>query len=452
MRSRAPGEGAKGEDENHRWLLRFLRGPVESMTGGELGASPSDWRALLECAGRHGLSPLVYGRLLAGASAPRIPEAVLESLRIAFLTNAAKNALAYRDLQGVLGAFDRRRIPAIILKGAFLAGLVYGHIGHRTMGDIDLLVRRGDMASAAEALQSIGYRFEMGMVPDIDAWCRVRRHLPRLHKPPGPGIELHWTILPPLSACAVDVESLWNRSRPATLAGSSSRCLAPEDLLLHLCVHGAFGDGAAFCIGLRPFCDIAAVVRRFGAEIDWERLANRALDWGVGRWVHLALALAHELLDAVVPDACMRALSPADPDARCLALAREQALSAGRLTLSAEARMALAPLKGLERSVAAPFSGGGSALVRTLFQPQSDPESGLSLLRSGSPNRRGRIRHLVHMLARGAEIASHSIMHPGQALILIRQFHRDALLRRRLDEALARSGCNGAGQRTQSSS
>jgi hypothetical protein len=103
--------------------------------------------------------------------------------------------------------------------------------------------------------------------------------------------------------------------------------LSPEDLLLHLCLHSAYGHGwKQFDGGLRQLADIAAVVRHHAATLDWHRVGQRAHDWRAERCVWLGLVTARDLLQAPVPDAVLDRIE--QPQARWAHFARELALGA----------------------------------------------------------------------------------------------------------------------------
>ena len=120
-------------------------------------------------------------------------------------------------------------------------------------------------------------------------------------------MELHWRLaandLPPQG-------DLWQRAVPC--ASPRRLGLCPEDLLLHLCVHGCYGH--RFVIGLRPICDVAEVVRRYGGTLAWADVEARARRFGWHRGVYLMLRLAKEMLGAAVPDEMLRALPSGNLD------------------------------------------------------------------------------------------------------------------------------------------
>lgn len=133
-------------------------------------------------------------------------------------------------------------------------------------------------------------------------------------------MEVHWAI-DPAGALSIDTEQLWAHSVPVSFNGIDALALGPVDLLLHLCVHAAYNH--KFTMGLRPYLDIAETVRCFDSE-GWERVQQRAEQWGAQRGVYLVLRLARELVGAAVPPSVLDRLRPRDCDASILRAAETQ--------------------------------------------------------------------------------------------------------------------------------
>ena len=93
-------------------------------------------------------------------------------------------------------------------------------------------------------------------------------------------------------------------------------------LALHASAHHVFSS-----FGIRPLCDIAELLRRFGDTLDWEAAQQRAHDWGAGHALYLTLRLAREMLGAAVPTLLLAALQPADFDSRYLVWARARLMA-----------------------------------------------------------------------------------------------------------------------------
>ena len=254
-------------DQNQpiEWLLDCLRAGTAEEKSARLGRlSESDWNQVLDVAMRHGVAPLLYDRLRPLSSNCHIPPAVLLNLPVAYLANAARNLRIYHQLGQVLTALQEQGIPVIVLKGAHLAELVYGNIALRTMCDLDLLVRKDDLARTAARLQELGYAWND--CQGVEAASATSHHLPPFLRPGAAPIEIHWTIAGLRLGLNIERDGLWERSRAVVVAGVETLVLSPEDLLLHLCMHA--GSHHGFNVGLRPFCDIAQTLMHHLAEME----------------------------------------------------------------------------------------------------------------------------------------------------------------------------------------
>jgi Uncharacterised nucleotidyltransferase len=121
------------------------------------------------------------------------------------------------------------------------------------------------------------------------------------------------------------MDGIWRRARPIELSGRRASVLAPEDLVLYLCLqadnHGFFnraalpilpGEELAFAMWsnnrLIRFTDIYETVRRHGARLDWDLLVEQARSAGIQGTAHASLTLTAALLGSTAPEAVLAAL------------------------------------------------------------------------------------------------------------------------------------------------
>jgi len=286
-----------------------------------VGREPTiDWTRVVDVAIERNLAPLLLSRLRQADAEARVPAEEWARLQRAFLVSVGRSERVRRGLGRLLAALGEQGMSVVVLKGAYLAEAVYGDIALRPMGDVDLLVREAELEPAQVVLDELG-----GVHREYDGSESgfVRgRHLP--HTTVGRlVVELHWNIVSPAGPVQVDVAGLWRRARPCRVAGVQTLCLAPEDLLLHLCLHTCYEDHLA---SLRGLVDITETARRFRGELDWEQLAARAGQWGGSRYVGLALHLARAMLGADVPEPALALLVPGGISPDMLEAARQSLL------------------------------------------------------------------------------------------------------------------------------
>lgn len=266
-------------------------GNIRALVAGEL-----DWESLLSLAVRHGMIPLLHFHLNALRIRPR-EAAVAARLREYALRISAMNAYLTGELRHLLAAFEARGVGAIPYKGPALALEAYGSVALRYFCDLDILVRKRDFAAAREILAERGLHPYQGLdIAQQSVMLRTQCNVPFTRDDDRTIVEIHWEVAARNYSRALDEEGLWSRSRPSVFEGVGVHLLAPEDLLLALCVHGS----KHLWERLSWVCDIAQLVgRRPG--FDWDSLLKRSRATGSTRLLLLGLNLAGDLLGASLP-------------------------------------------------------------------------------------------------------------------------------------------------------
>jgi hypothetical protein len=141
-------------------------------------------------------------------------------------------------LKGVLSAFHRANLPLIALKGPCLAERIYGDASLRTCFDLDLLVRRVDLARAEQLIADIGFAPNSHADDYHRAWSRKSLNL-----------ELHHNVENP-HAFDFDIDAAWARAEPSQFHSAPVWLLAPRDELLYLCLHAARHRFERLCLML----------------------------------------------------------------------------------------------------------------------------------------------------------------------------------------------------------
>ena len=114
-----------------------------------------DWQGILRKTERWGLAPLVYTNLRQAAQSGQVPKPVAERLRHLYHRDTIHGVARRELLRATLLRFAEASVPVIVLKGAALATLVYPSPALRPMGDLDLLVHRGDRERVDEVLRGL---------------------------------------------------------------------------------------------------------------------------------------------------------------------------------------------------------------------------------------------------------------------------------------------------------
>jgi hypothetical protein len=304
-------------------LLGCLHQDATRLNSSDLAEfSPDDWQAVLTLARNQRVQPLLYRRLASRSLPQDPPSEVMTRLRARYLRVASHGLRLQQELGDVVDALAAADVPVIALKGIYLASCVYDNVALREMNDIDVLVPRDTLRQASARLNALGYApINPG---SIDQDVAISHHLDLLIKDDRVAVEVHWNLTRPGLPYSIEPEELWQRMVPVRIAGRDLWSLALEDLILHLCVHTSYQH--QFIFGLRPSCDLAEVLARHGADLDWDALLQRAERWRWQRGVFLALRLARDLVGADVPEEVLARLRPTGFDERIAHMARLQIL------------------------------------------------------------------------------------------------------------------------------
>jgi hypothetical protein len=259
-----------------------------------LKESPS-WHEVLRLARRHRLEALVARHL------PHLDEAMPEDIRETLVSSRRDGAaLMLRrsaQLLEMLCGFRRCGIPAVPYKGPALAVQLYGDPCARPPGDLDVLVRPGDVLHARRALEDMGYRPRHPLEPGQLGFMIRKGYHQEFVRPDGAWVELHWAFTGREFPFGLQLDDLLPRLRTVRLGGHPLPAIPPEELLLVLCVHGAKHrwDHLEWLAGV-------AELLRITPELDEEKVLTDSARLGARRTLHLGLALAGLVLDGPVPE------------------------------------------------------------------------------------------------------------------------------------------------------
>jgi hypothetical protein len=284
--------------------------------------SDDDWDDLVVTAIALGLAPLLHWQLSqVDLTAPPLALAKLALTRQA---HARRNEAIVQQLAEILAACRDHQVDVLVLKGALLAPTLYAEAGLRPMNDIDLLFRPSDLIKAGSVLESLGYT---GKHKTADEGPGVTKHVstyrragnqgatPNPYLSPGADrtVEPHGSLEESWFGLKIDMTpGVWDRAVPITLHHQPAYCLSTGDLLLHLIVHAVFHVimGASVFVQLY---DIAQVLAKRPAELDWPQFLSLAGQAGAQPLAYAGLYWAKTVYKAPVPDAPLAELASACP-------------------------------------------------------------------------------------------------------------------------------------------
>ena len=274
--------------QNAMLLVDALRDPASTE-----GLDTDGWTALLAMARAEQLIGTL-ARRLAGLPLPDAVARILEEARV----NAE-----YQRRSALWEADSARRALAdypgkvVLMKGTAYAAAGLKASEGRHIGDLDIMVARGDLPQVESALLAAGWEWVKEDTYD-DAYYRDHMHElpPLIHKERDRMIDVHHTILP-LTARP--------RPDPATMLADAVELenglyiFSPTDMVIHSAAH-LFADGELDG-GLRNLWDIHCLLTEFADEAFWPALKSRARHHQLWPAVCRAARLAYWLYDTEIP-------------------------------------------------------------------------------------------------------------------------------------------------------
>jgi hypothetical protein len=194
-----------------------------------------DWDYLFLLARRHAVVPLVYNQLKNFVSPER-----LQTFKQHYQENSARNIVLSNELCRIIRLLADFGIEAIPYKGPVLSLFAYDDLALRRFVDLDVIVKKRDVARARDVLLADSYTLSKPLSESQqELLLRTQHNLQFTKDNRRLILELHWEVAPHLFASTVQGDALWNNLVPFELDGITVKTFSADDLLFSLCVHGS---------------------------------------------------------------------------------------------------------------------------------------------------------------------------------------------------------------------
>lgn len=249
-----------------------------------------DGDELLRQARHHSLLPLLTHHLLQASYAGLIHGKLHDQLRREFQVRLRCNFGLLEEVKRILDACQQRGIQVMPYKGPVLAEQLWGSFALRECSDLDFLVRRKDVSSAAEVLAQLGYRLENPIPSWLgSALLRNASELQLRHTRSNLLLELQWAPSPRTLAVLYGEQELWRNATSISLTGTPVNAPSPEDLLGLLVIHGWKHNWSK----LIWVADVANLIHRH--DLNWDRIQRSSAKGGWQRILALGLEMARRI-------------------------------------------------------------------------------------------------------------------------------------------------------------
>jgi hypothetical protein len=251
----------------------------------------------------------------------------------AYEANSRRNRSLFTEFGRILRALTERGVRHAVRKGPSLCALAYDDPGIRRMSDLDLLIERESLDTAAELLTDLGYAQGVPsatgdrIVPHERKthlfWAvHLNNALPFLKPTTEPEVrwfevDLCFDLFQKRSAGSVDVGTVLDRARPAVICGEPSFALSSLDQLLDIGLH-LYKEATSYLsiaqsrdLVLARFIDVTESLR-VTSPADLERLPSYVRSLAAERELYFALYHTSLLYPDAVPTDLLKQLEPED--------------------------------------------------------------------------------------------------------------------------------------------
>ncbi|MCC5634370.1 nucleotidyltransferase family protein [Nostoc sp. CHAB 5844] len=267
-----------------------------------------NWQHLIEMASYHKCLPLLFLNFnKIGSQA--IPTNIFSSLQKYYYFNTQHSLLLASKLINILNIFAENEIPVIPFKGPILAATAYGDISRRSFGDLDLLVHREDFIKTKQILMDKGFEpyadsneqeaayLKSLNIQEQEAYLRSHWELHLINRNEQITLDVHQGILSKKFLFAYNSEWIWKDTKLIPFVDRQVLSFSAENLIIILCSQG----GKDCWLYLSRICDLAEVLRTH-SDVNWEKILQLASKLRMTRMLLLGLSLAHNVLDAQLPE------------------------------------------------------------------------------------------------------------------------------------------------------
>ncbi len=295
-----------------QWLsVRWTRGEQIRYTR---PADAAAWAHVVDLAHNCHLAPLLYGTITAHHSQAFD---TLPSFRNAYLLSRAQNLALRVELSNILVDFRNARVPVIVMKEAALSEVLYNDIGLRPVTNLDILVHESDLETSSNLLEARGYEWTSDALRPPKMRLSSKVSFTKMAAP-HTRIDLHWNLFDTIPyRLKSDSDWVWNHTVP--FCNNEAMTLGWNAQFLHLC-----GDFAGHLQldydkyqhpeqALLRYCDMAELLYRHSAELDWNVVLSKARELGLLICIQDSVRTIHTVWPQVISSDLLHRILSAQP-------------------------------------------------------------------------------------------------------------------------------------------
>lgn len=258
-----------------------------------------DISKLVELARLHNILPLIFYKLKKyGGSVAAEAQAYLKNQ---YLSSLKRNLCFWREFLNISDIFYQRNIAMVPIKGVDILVRFYPFFDTRSMCDIDILVREGELTQAGSVLRELGYQEKLCGLKE-EYWRRKQCHIAFWKEPVI--VEVHWG-LDFKRGKRIILSRLWERTKDSTVQNHKVKLLSDEDALFCFALHWRrFGN----IFSLKQVLDVAHIIKEAPA-FDWDYVLKEGKQGMMKAALYFILMQARLFCEADIPEDIFKKLN-----------------------------------------------------------------------------------------------------------------------------------------------
>ncbi|MFH0757923.1 MAG: nucleotidyltransferase family protein [Bacteroidota bacterium] len=226
---------------------------------------------------------------------------VLEFWRNEYRLHTSKSIHLAGGLCDLLKFLKRKQIETISIKGPVLAQSLFGDVGKRHFGDLDLVVQKEDVHRVVAILEGMGYKMTSPK-PGLgekqwDYYFKYKKDVGLVNREKGVFIELHVGVYRHELLREADEGMMWEDLEEVMIGGTPVKTMNKDNTFLYLLYHG----GQHLYFRLFWLRDVAEAMKRW--ELNHNEILEKAKFLGIERMVGMGLLVAKEFFGIEIPPA-----------------------------------------------------------------------------------------------------------------------------------------------------
>ncbi len=247
-------------------LVSLLKRNYEAIHD-QLNERAFDFEAFKDFMATHQLRGYVYSVLADSPAREAFPPDLVDHFQSAYIRQRTKNEQMISELKLLSSTFSRAGQEFILLKGPYLAKRFYGGIDRRAFWDIDILIRRRELARAAQLLVRSGFERQSRILLHEDLTIYFTHALE--FAKPGVIVDLHWA-LKNRPSYKLNYQDIWENRQNFSLDDAVLSVLSDQYALVFTLI-SIFNDIEVAKIRLRSFVDLYMITKAIHDNLDWNQ-------------------------------------------------------------------------------------------------------------------------------------------------------------------------------------